>query len=69
MKQINSKTRVAEVMRRYPELTDYLLELGLCGCSFGFKPGRSIEKLTLEEAAKEKGLELKNLLAELNRRI
>jgi hypothetical protein len=69
MREISPKARVYEVMRRYPETTDYFLELGLCGCSFGESPGNRGIELTLEELAREKGLDLKKLLEELNRRI
>ena len=67
MREISPKARVYEVMRLYPETTDYFLELGVCGCSFG-ESRRGVE-LTLEELAKKKGLDLKKLLAELRKRI
>ena len=67
--KIGPKARVYEVMRLYPETTDYFLELGLCGCSFGESPGRRGVELTLEELAREKGLKLEELLKELRRRI
>jgi len=69
MKKINPKARVYEVMRLYPKTTDYFLELGVCGCSFGEKTDKRDVELTLEELAREKGLDLKKLLSELRRRI
>ncbi len=66
---IGPKARVYEVIRRYPETTDYFLELGLCGCSIGESPGRRGVELTLEELAKERGIELEKLLKELLSRV
>jgi iron-sulfur cluster repair protein YtfE (RIC family) len=67
--KIHAKMKVYEVLRRYPKATDYLLELGLCGCGFGEELGRQDMELTLEEASKEKNIDLKKLLEELNKRI
>ncbi len=61
---IGPQTRVHEIMKLYPELTDYLMELGLCGCGLD-----SSLFWTLERVAKEKGLDLESLLNELNSRI
>jgi hypothetical protein len=63
MEKIEASTKVQEIMREFPELTDYLLELGLCGCDEG--------TLTWNVArvAEEKGINLKVLLNELNRGI
>ena len=51
-------------MKNYPELTDYLMELGLCGCGID-----SSLFWTVERVAKEKGLDLEDLLRELNKRV
>ena len=70
MKQeINAKARVYEVIKRYPETTDYFLELGLCGCCFGELPGKRGVELTLADVAREKNMDIKKLLKELKRRI
>lgn len=66
--KIDAKMKVYEVMRKYPKATDYLVELGLCGCDFGEKFGFRSYLLTLEDVAKEKGIELEKLLEELNKR-
>jgi hypothetical protein len=66
--KINAKMNVYEVMRRYPKATDYLVELGLCGCDFGEMFGFRSYHLTLDEAAKEKNVKPGKLLEELNKR-
>lgn len=67
--KIHAKMKVYEVMRRFPRATDYLVELGLCGCGFGEKFGMRSYHLTLEEVAREKNIELEKLLEELNKYI
>ncbi len=62
MSEITSATSVGEVLRAYPELTDYLMELGLCGCEYG--PENSLN-WSLARAAKEKNLPLEPLLEDL----
>lgn len=66
--KIDAKMKVYEVMRRYPKTTDYLVELGLCGCDFGEMFGFRSYHLTLEEVSKEKNIALEKLLEELNKR-
>jgi len=66
---IDPKSRVYQVIRRYPETVDYFLELGVCGCSFGEAAGKRGVELTLEELAREKGLSLEKLLEELKARV
>lgn len=66
---IDPKSRVYQVIRRYPETVDYFLELGVCGCSFGEAAGKHGVELTLEELAREKGLSLEKLLEELKARV
>lgn len=63
---ISKSTRVGEIMRLYPELTDYLMELGLCGCEYS--PWSNLNP-DIDRAAEEKGLDINELLNELNRRI
>ncbi|WP_456473903.1 hypothetical protein [Candidatus Pyrohabitans sp.] len=67
--EINARARVYEVIKRYPETTDYFLGLGLCGCCFGEAPGKRGAELTLADVAREKNIDLEKLLEELNRRI
>ena len=66
---IHPMAMVCQVMRRYPATVDYFLELGVCGCSFGESPGKRSVEMTLEELAREKGIDLRRLLEELNRLI
>jgi hypothetical protein len=66
--KIHAKMRVFEVLRRYPRVTDYLMDLGLCGCGFGERFGMRSYHLTLEQVAREKKIDLSELLEELNKR-
>ncbi|MBI5027011.1 MAG: hypothetical protein HZC12_09870 [Nitrospirae bacterium] len=66
MDKIEASTKVHEIMKEFPELTDYLLELGLCGCGFG---DENTLTWNVVKVADEKGMDLKVLLNELNRRI
>jgi hypothetical protein len=68
MSKIHAKMKVFEVMRKYPKATDYLVDLGLCGCDFGENFGMRSYHLTLEQVAKEKKVDLDKLLEELNKR-
>lgn len=64
MEEITAKTKIHEIMKAYPEVTDYLMELGLCGCGID-----SSLLWTVERVAKEKGLNLEEILQELNKRV
>lgn len=66
MQVITASTKINEILKEYPELTDYLMELGLCRADVG---PDSILSWELSRAAEEKDLELHSLLAELNSRI
>ncbi len=66
MAKIEAFTKVHEIMKRYPKLTDYLLELGLCGCEFG---GEHTFAWSVEDVARKKNLNLAKLLNELNSRV
>ena len=66
MQNISASTKIYEILREYPELTDYLMELELCRADAG---PDSILSWELSRAAEEKGLELQSLLTELNSRI
>ncbi len=66
MRRITASTTVSEILNEHPELTDYLMEIGLCGCEFGPENTLGWE---LDQAAEDKGLELPALLNELNRRV
>jgi len=63
---IYASTTASEIMNEYPELTDYLVDLGICGCNDGFESDLS---WSLEKIAKEKNLNLKQLLDNLNNRV
>jgi len=60
---ITADTKVEEVFRNYPKAIDYLLENNICECDF------ATMKRTLREVARERGLDLEELLRELNSRI
>jgi len=62
--EIDRSTTVGTIMRDYPELTDWFMELGLCGCG-----NDSAMMWTLERMAKEKGLELDTLLDDIGKKI
>ena len=64
--EIKASTVVIDIVEQFPELTDYLLDLGICGC--GHKR-ESDYYWTVEKVAKERGRDLGLLLKELNRRI
>jgi len=61
---IDASTTVGAILRDYPELTDWFMELGLCGCGHD-----STMMWTLERLAKEKSMDLVALLADINKRI
>lgn len=61
--EINASTRLKDIMREFPELIDYLLDMGLCGC------GDESLNWTVARAAAEKGIEQKMMLDELQKRI
>ena len=61
MEMITKDTQVSEIMKMYPELTDLLMDLGLCGC------GHDSSLLwTVERVAREKGISLDALIEKLN---
>lgn len=62
--EINPNIRVSEILREYPELTDFMMDLGLCGCGLDSNLNWSLARV-----AKEKGLNLSELLDEINVRI
>ncbi len=60
---INASTKLKEILKNFPELTDYLLDMGICGC------GDESLEWTVARAAAEKGLNLDTMLNELQRKI
>jgi hypothetical protein len=63
METIEPTTVVSEIMKNYPRLTDYLLDLGLCGCGHD-----STLNWTVSRVSRENGIDLTPLLEELNKR-
>lgn len=62
--EIDASARVGDLIRDYPELTDWFMDMGLCGC------GHDSNLLwTLEKLAKEKSVDLDVLVNEANERI
>jgi hypothetical protein len=64
--EITPSTRVVDIIKNFPELTEYFLKMGICGCGYTWE---SDYYWSIEKVAKEKGLDLKKLLDELNRMI
>jgi hypothetical protein len=64
--KINSTTTASEIMTEFPELVDYLVELGICGCNDGYESDLS---WSLEKIAVEKNMDLLELLKNLNNRV
>jgi len=61
---IYASTKASEIMTEYPELVDYLVEIGVCGCNDGFESDLS---WSVEKIAEEKNIDLKELLQNLNK--
>lgn len=66
MDEIHADTLISDILKEYPELTDYLMEKQLCRADSG---PYSVMSLKLSEAAKLKELDLDLLLQELNSKI
>jgi len=63
MNAIDRKTSVNRILQEHPELTDFMMDLGLCGC------GHDTSLLwTVERVAVEKGLNPDQLVEELRKR-
>jgi Domain of unknown function (DUF1858) len=62
--EIDASTTVGTILRDYPELTDWFMELGLCGCG-----NDSSMMWTLERLTTEKSMDLATLLDDINERI
>jgi hypothetical protein len=61
MEMINKDTQISDILKMYPELTDFLMELGLCGCGHD-----STLLWTVERVAREKDIPLEALIEKLN---
>lgn len=66
MMNITASTTASEIMTEFPELVDYLVDLGICGCNDGFS---SDLLWSVEKIAEEKNMKLYDLLNLLNERI
>lgn len=64
--RINAATTASEIMTEFPELVDYLVELGICGCNDGFESDLS---WSLDKIAEEKNVDLQELIQDLNNRV
>ncbi|MFV1993321.1 MAG: hypothetical protein ACC635_05395 [Acidiferrobacterales bacterium] len=62
--EIDAATTVGAILRDYPELTDWFMGLGLCGCGHD-----SNMMWTMARLAKEKSMDLTTLLDDLNKKI
>jgi len=62
--EIEASTKVGTILRDYPELTDWFMELGLCGCG-----NDSSMMWTLERLASEKSMDLAGLLDVINEKV
>jgi hypothetical protein len=65
-RKIGASIKVNELMQLYPELTDFLMDIGLCGCDYGRESNLN---WTIEQVAKDKDIDLQELLIELNKKI
>ena len=66
IENIKASTRVVDVIKSFPELADFFLDLGICGCGFEWE---SDYLWTIEKVAGEKGIDLDVLLDKLNKKI
>ena len=64
--KIYASTTASEIMTEYPELVDYLVDLGVCGCNDGFESDLT---WPMERIAAEKNMNLPELLKSLNSQI
>lgn len=64
--EIKPSTKIVDIINNFPELADYFLNLGICGCGYKWE---SDYYWTLERVAKEKNIDLNSILEELSRRI
>ena len=64
MELIKPDTKISELMNLYPELTDYLLDKGLCGCGID-----SSLNWNLEMAANYLGISVESFIEEIKRKI
>jgi len=62
--EIDASTKVGAILRDYPELTDWFMDMGLCGCG-----NDSSMMWTLERLAREKSMDITALLDDINKRI
>jgi len=60
--EIDAETKIATLFREYPETIDYLLSLGLCECKATFM-------MALRDVAREKDIDLEELLREIKSRL
>ena len=67
--EIGPQTRANDIMRAYPETTDYFVELGICDCELDGAFGKLSMTKTLEEIAGEKNLPINEMIAKIMGRI
>ncbi|HDH53423.1 MAG TPA: hypothetical protein ENH24_02945 [Nitrospirae bacterium] len=65
--EIGPETKANDIIRSYPETTDYFVDLGLCGCGFDGKFGKMPMMKPLQEIAREKNIPIEDLLNEIKR--
>ncbi len=63
---IGPHTKVIEILTRYPDLSGFFSDMGICGCGF---PWESDYLWTLEKVAKEKKVNLERLIEDIKGRI
>ncbi|NOX20561.1 MAG: hypothetical protein GXO99_04785 [Nitrospirae bacterium] len=64
MDLIKPDLKISDLMKLYPEITDYLLEKGLCGCGID-----SSLNWSLERAAKHLGISVDSFIEEIKSKI
>ncbi len=63
---IGPETKADEIMRMYPETTDFFVGLGICSCGFDGKFGKMPMKKPLQEIARDKNIPVEELLKKIN---
>lgn len=67
--EVGPETKANDVIRSYPETTDYFVGIGICGCEFDGKFGKMPMMKPLQEIAREKNIPLEDLLGKIKQLI
>lgn len=67
--EITPKTRANDIMRLYPEVTDYFIDLGICDCGYDGAFGKLSLTKRLEEVAREKNIPVDEMIESIKKLI